>query len=755
MAEDETISLRPITLRPGGSGGANPFSQFGKGSGFGIKSKQAAVVGVASGEAIAKNDAERIKYSKTFLLEFMEMYNKCPIELQHLNVEFVIQEQSEKDQQRAALLKVAAEELDDRDWRSKDAPAIVASTAAAPAPAAANSNGKAAAAPKDSAQPQAAAAPARAARAARASAPAAVTPAPTGQGEIVSAADMGRQAYRPGAQVSAAEKSIRQIKGILNKLTPEKFERLLQQLLEVITTASLLQQTITLVFENAVEQPTFCTMYAELCFELSKELPTFPSMDSESPKPMAFHQILLNTCQDEFEGTEQAREVLLTISEEDVRSKAERAVKKRTLGNMRLISELYKMDMVKDWIMGTCVESLLEKEKGKTLPTEDNIEAACEMIGTAGSKLAKSENANTKAKLEDFFRTLAKFETDKALPPRVRFLIKDLMDLRKSNWVARREVFTAKKLEDVRAQAEAELGMVSSNIAASLPTLPAQQRIGAVEDFALLPPLRSAAGDGDAEIWSYKPSTNSSQKHFTGSSALLGDYQPIARANASPIASTAAAPAASSSAPSAGAPGKPGSEEDLKRKTESLFSEFCSTLDKAEASTCVKELESPEFMSKLVEIGLDTMLNSMKQKEVDALEELLLHLYTNSLVKLEDILTALSVYTDMLEDLSLDVPKAPSILGHFIGSAIQQNILPASALPELLSGDFGAEPKRDLSEEAFKCMQAGMGDSKALEVLSTAGVKASAFLTADELDGDMASVEAWLKDLSLSDAVPL
>lgn len=53
------------------------------------------------------------------------------------------------------------------------------------------------------------------------------------------------------------------MKGVLNKLTPEKFERLLQQLLEVITTAEFLKQTIALVFENAVEQPTFCELPAQ------------------------------------------------------------------------------------------------------------------------------------------------------------------------------------------------------------------------------------------------------------------------------------------------------------------------------------------------------------------------------------------------------------------------------------------------------------------------------------------------------------
>jgi translation initiation factor 4G len=98
------------------------------------------------------------------------------------------------------------------------------------------------------------------------------------------------------------------VKGILNKLTPEKFERLLDQLLSVITTADILKHTITLVFENAVAQPTFCAMYADLCLSLSKELPSFPPAEGED-KPVMFRRVLLNTCQDEFEAAESAREV--------------------------------------------------------------------------------------------------------------------------------------------------------------------------------------------------------------------------------------------------------------------------------------------------------------------------------------------------------------------------------------------------------------------------------------------------------------
>lgn len=60
------------------------------------------------------------------------------------------------------------------------------------------------------------------------------------------------------------------MKGILNKLTPENFDRLLQQVLDIVNDAELLHVTIRLVFENAVAQPTFSFMYAQLCDKLSK-----------------------------------------------------------------------------------------------------------------------------------------------------------------------------------------------------------------------------------------------------------------------------------------------------------------------------------------------------------------------------------------------------------------------------------------------------------------------------------------------------
>ena len=64
--------------------------------------------------------------------------------------------------------------------------------------------------------------------------------------------------------------AVKEVKGILNKLTPEKFDILSKQLVQLVTNTDVLQSTITLIFENAVAQPTFVVVYADLCVRLAE-----------------------------------------------------------------------------------------------------------------------------------------------------------------------------------------------------------------------------------------------------------------------------------------------------------------------------------------------------------------------------------------------------------------------------------------------------------------------------------------------------
>ena len=70
------------------------------------------------------------------------------------------------------------------------------------------------------------------------------------------------------------------------------------------------------------------------------------------------HDATVSTLQEEFEGAAQARAALETITDPNEREAAERKVKLRTMGNIRLIGELYKTKMIVERILHRCVCSL-------------------------------------------------------------------------------------------------------------------------------------------------------------------------------------------------------------------------------------------------------------------------------------------------------------------------------------------------------------------------------------------------------------
>lgn len=69
----------------------------------------------------------------------------------------------------------------------------------------------------------------------------------------------------------------------------------------------------------------------------------------------------------------------------------------------------------------------------------------CELLSIAGAELEKS--AKGKPRLEAAFRQLDRMSNaTRSYPARIRFVIKDVLELRAQHWVARREVFTVSAL---------------------------------------------------------------------------------------------------------------------------------------------------------------------------------------------------------------------------------------------------------------------------------------------------------------------
>lgn len=73
----------------------------------------------------------------------------------------------------------------------------------------------------------------------------------------------------------------------------------------------------------------------------------------------------------------------------------------------------------------------------KACPAEENVEALCQFFVTIGKQL--DENQKSKHINDIYFERLKELSANPQLVARLRFLVRDVLDLRANNWVPRRE----------------------------------------------------------------------------------------------------------------------------------------------------------------------------------------------------------------------------------------------------------------------------------------------------------------------------
>jgi translation initiation factor 4G len=259
----------------------------------------------------------------------------------------------------------------------------------------------------------------------------------------------------------------RKVKAALNKMTPEKFDRIADQILEIAAQSKeepdgrTLRQVIQLTFEKACDEAHWASMYAKFCKRMLETMSADikdENVRDKAGNPVVggalFRKYLLNRCQEEFErGWEvnlpqkpegESQEAALLSDEYYIAAGA----KRKGLGLIQFIGELYKLGMLTLRIMHECVLKLLDFEG---TPDESAIESLVKLLKTVGYTM---ENTDTGPKMiQLYFERIQKIMSTEGLPSRMHFMLLDTVDLRKKGWRSKDDSKGPKTLQEIHQEA--------------------------------------------------------------------------------------------------------------------------------------------------------------------------------------------------------------------------------------------------------------------------------------------------------------
>ena len=229
----------------------------------------------------------------------------------------------------------------------------------------------------------------------------------------------------------------RKVKSNLNKMTPNNFDKISDQILAIAaqskdeTDGRTLRQVIQLTFEKATDEAHWAEMYAQFCKRMLESMSADIKDESILDKKgdvvtggALFRKYLLTRCQTEFEQgwkvnlpekPEGESEEAVMLSDEYYKAAA---AKRRGLGLVRFIGELYKLNMLTERIMHECVKKLVDYEG---MPDEAEVESLTSLLKTIGSNLDSSEKGHQLMDIY-FTRIQAMIDTPN-LASRLKFML--------------------------------------------------------------------------------------------------------------------------------------------------------------------------------------------------------------------------------------------------------------------------------------------------------------------------------------------
>ncbi|KAG8099697.1 hypothetical protein GUJ93_ZPchr0013g34922 [Zizania palustris] len=285
------------------------------------------------------------------------------------------------------------------------------------------------------------------------------------------------------------------------------------------------------------------------------------------------------------------------------------------------------------------------------------------------------DHPKAKEHMDAYFDIMHKLSTSQQLSSRVRFMLRDSIDLRKNKWQQRRKVEGPKKIEEVHRDAAQERHVQSSRLA--------RGSVGSAPRRGAAPMDYSSRGSASALA------SSSQQFGFRGTpSHSRGHTQDIRlEEKHSSDNRTVPLPQRKDGAITLGPQGQylvqmgtilPASQEghsgnksysmeDLRVKSISAIQEYYSAKDDKEVALCIEELNAPSFYPSVVSLWINDSFDR-KDMERELLTKLFVSLCNgqNNLLSKPQLIEGLASVLASLEDALSDAPRAAEYLGRLL-----------------------------------------------------------------------------------------
>jgi len=273
----------------------------------------------------------------------------------------------------------------------------------------------------------------------------------------------GTKAAKPksGAALLKKNASQTQWRSIINKFTPEKFEKLCEQLLATLpkqgantaekTTccddefSKILEDLLSMIFDACSRQHQYTEMYADLCQKLLDHVAKQrPNLDGRA--------CVWGRCQHIFHNSVLKPPEIPADLPEDEYMDRKAKIKEKMVGMVKFGGDLVGRGLVPaEGVMAWIHTLLSEKARQDSEETPQQIEAdekdveqrevqlevLCAILASMGSSLSDPTvwNEENRLVIENVFGQLERLAMDaKHLSLRIRCLIRDVLDLRLAEW---------------------------------------------------------------------------------------------------------------------------------------------------------------------------------------------------------------------------------------------------------------------------------------------------------------------------------